>query len=198
MRLTQPLIHRIAISAFFFCCGCTFATWAARIPAIKEKFNFNEAELGAVLFMLPLGAIIGLPFAGWVVSHFGSRVVTFVSSILYVALLIAIGYSTTVPALSIVLFLFGFWGDVLNIAINTQAILVQEEMYTKPLMSSFHGMWSLGAMTGALVGGILMKAALSTSQHFVWVGVIITLLASFFLLNLIQSSNKITFYLRAI
>jgi MFS family permease len=88
MRLTQPLIHRIAISAFFFCCGCTFATWAARIPSIKEKFDFNEAQLGAVLFMLPLGAIVGLPFAGWAVSHFGSRFMTFLSAILYVILLL--------------------------------------------------------------------------------------------------------------
>jgi predicted MFS family arabinose efflux permease len=185
MRLTQPLIHRIAISVFFFTCGCTFATWAARIPSIKEKFNFNEAELGAVLFMLPMGALVGLPLAGWAVSHFGSRIMTFISAILYIALLLGIGYSSSVLMLSIVLFFFGFWGDVLNIAMNTQAILVQEEMYTKPLMSSFHGMWSLGAMTGAIVGGVVMKAKLSTIQHFWWMAAFITVLSIFFLYHLI-------------
>ncbi len=192
MRFTQPLVHRIAISVFFFCCGCTFATWAARIPSIKEKFHFNEAELGAILFMLPLGSFIALPFAGWAVSHFGSRIMTFISAILYVVLLAGIGFSHSVIVLSVVLFFFGFWGDVLNIAMNTQAVLVQQEMYSRPLMSSFHGMWSIGAMTGALLGGISMKARMSISQHFVWVGVIISLLAVSFLLKLIKKDSTRT------
>jgi len=192
MRLTQPLIHRIAISAFFFCCGCTFATWAARIPSIKDKFHFNDKELGAVLFMLPLGSMVALPFAGWAVSHFGSRMMTFVSAMLYIILLLGIGYSPTVIILSSVLFLFGFWGDVLNIAMNTQAILVQKEMYTKPLMSSFHGMWSLGAMTGAFMSGLFMKAELSTNQHFWWTAAFISVIAIFFLFHLIKEDTLIS------
>jgi len=192
MRLTQPLIHRIAISAFFFCCGCTFATWAARIPSIKDKFHFNDKELGAVLFMLPLGSMVALPFAGWAVSHFGSRIMTFISAMLYIILLLAIGYSPSVLILSVVLFLFGFWGDVLNIAMNTQAILVQKEMYTKPLMSSFHGMWSLGAMMGAFLSGVFMKADLSTIQHFWWTATFIAVIAIFFLFHLIKNDSLIS------
>ncbi len=189
MRFTQPFIHRSAISIFFFCCGCIFSTWAARIPAIKEQFHFNDAELGAVLFMLPLGSMIALPFAGWSVSHFGSRTMTFVAAIFYLFLLAGIGYSSTVLALSIVLFFFGFWGDVLNIAMNTQAILVQEEMYTKPLMSSFHGMWSIGAMVGAFSGGIMMKSLMSTRQHFLWIAVVIFVFVIFFIVHLIKKDT---------
>lgn len=192
MTLTKPLIHRIAISAFFFCCGCIFATWAARIPAIKEKFHFNEAQLGGVLFMLPFGSLVALPFAGWSVQKFGSRFMTYLSAILYAALLLGIGYSPTVFLLSASLFFFGFWGDVLNIAMNTQALLVQQELYTKPLMSSFHGMWSLGAMTGALMGGILMKAQLSTIQHFWWTATSIAAVTSFFLFHLIKKDSPRT------
>ncbi|MFM9908156.1 MAG: MFS transporter [Chitinophagaceae bacterium] len=189
MRFTQPIHHRSAISIFFFCCGCIFATWAARIPVIKDRFHFNEAELGAILFMLPLGSMIALPFAGWSVSHFGSRTITFVAAVFYLFLLVAIGYSSTVLALSIVLFFFGFWGDVLNIAMNTQAILVQEEMYSKPLMSSFHGMWSIGAMVGAFLGGLTMKSLLSTAHHFLWVAAIILILVSFFSFHLIRKES---------
>lgn len=186
MQLTKPLVHRIAISAFFFCCGCVFATWAARIPSIKEKFHLNEAQLGGILFMLPFGSLVALPFAGWAVLQFGSRFMTYLSAILYVSLLLAIGYSPTVFMVSLSLFFFGFWGDVLNIAMNTQALLVQQEMYTKPLMSSFHGMWSLGAMTGALLGGILMKAGLNTGQHFWSALAVIGSISTFFLFYLIK------------
>jgi MFS family permease len=117
---------------------------------------------------------------------------TFISAILYIILLLAIGYSPSVLILSIVLFLFGFWGDVLNIAMNTQAILVQKEMYTKPLMSSFHGMWSIGAMVGASLGGVLMKAELSTIQHFWSVSAFIAVIAIFFLFHLIKKDTPIS------
>ena len=189
MHLTQPVIHRIAISIFFFCCGFIFSSWAARIPLIKEAFHFNEAELGAVLFMLPLGSLVALPFAGWAVAYFGSRNVTSIAAILYALLLVIIGYSNSVLMLSAVLFLFGFCGDVLNISMNTQALLVQEEMYTKPLMSSFHGMWSIGAMAGALMGGITMKSSMGTSEHFLAVASVTVLVSIFFLFHLIKKDT---------
>lgn len=192
MRFSQPFTHRIAISVFFFCCGCTFATWAARIPSVKEKFHLNEAQLGAVLFMLPFGSLLALPFAGWSVSKFGSRLMTFLSAIFYIALLLLIGYSWSVFMLSIVLFFFGFWGDVLNIAMNTQALLLQEEMYGKPVLSSFHGMWSLGALTGAAMGGVVMKAGLSTEQHFIIATCLIGILAIVFLFRLIKKDTPKT------
>jgi len=166
--MRAPIIHRTAVAIYFFCCGCIFATWAARIPSIKEAFHFNEAELGAVLFMLPFGSLVGLPIAGWTISKLGSRFMTFIAAIVYPTLLILIGYSNTPFALSFLLFLFGLFGDILNIAMNTQAIFVQEEMYGRPMLSFFHAMWSVGALTGAAAGGFLMKAGLTTLNHF-WI-----------------------------
>ena len=84
MILNTPLRHRIAVAVFFFCCGCCFATWASRIPSVKDQFHFNEAELGGVLFMLPLVSFLALPFAGWAVAHYGSRVMTFLNDINFV------------------------------------------------------------------------------------------------------------------
>ena len=126
MRL---IFYRLSVAAFFFLYGLDFATWASRIPAIKDQFHFNEAELGAILFMLPFGSLVGLPIAGWTISKLGSRFMTFIAAIVYPTLLILIGYSSTPFALSFLLFLFGLFGDILNIAMNTQAIFVQEEMY---------------------------------------------------------------------
>ncbi|WP_315820854.1 MFS transporter [Paraflavitalea speifideaquila] len=177
MISNKPLIHRIAASCFFFVCGFVFATWASRIPAIKEQFSLNEAELGAVLFMLPLGALVALPFAGWAVSVLGSRIMNFGAAISYVLVLMCIGYSNTVFFLSVALFFFGFCGNVLNIAMNTQALLVQSAMYNKSLLSSFHGLWSIGAMMGAALGGYTMKTGATTNQHFIIVAIIVVLLS---------------------
>jgi predicted MFS family arabinose efflux permease len=117
---------------------------------------------------------------------------TFLSVIFYILLLLLIGYSWSVFMLSIVLFFFGFWGDVLNIAMNTQALLLQEEMYAKPVLSSFHGMWSLGALTGAAMGGVFMKAGLSTEQHFTIAACVIGILAIAFLFRLIKKDTPKT------
>jgi fucose permease len=56
MRAENPVHARYAVSLLFFLCGVVFTSWASRIPAFKEQFHLNEAELGGVLFMLPMGS----------------------------------------------------------------------------------------------------------------------------------------------
>src|SRR4249920_1956347 len=105
--------HRIAVSVFFFLAGCLYSSWASRIPTVKDRFHLNEAELGAVLFMLPIGSFIALPFAGWWVSKFGSRFTTLFATIGMSALLITLGFCNTVIQLSAALFAFGFFADTM-------------------------------------------------------------------------------------
>ncbi|WP_430899824.1 MULTISPECIES: MFS transporter [unclassified Paraflavitalea] len=189
MAQHRPIVYRTSVSVFFFCCGLTFATWAARIPNIKDQFQLDEAALGAVLFMLPFGSLVALPIAGWAVSHFGSRIITYLSAILYAAFLVALGYAPTVGWLSGFLFMFGFWGDVLNISVNTQALEAQQQFYEKPLMSSFHGLWSIGALGGAFFGGLFMKANTTTVFHFNTMAIIIALLATVFLFYMVPKDK---------
>ncbi len=159
-------LYRLAVGAFFFLSGTTFSSWAARIPTIKSLFNLNEAQLGSVLFMLPLGSLVVLPVAGWAINRFGSRTILIITAVLYGIFLIGIAYSSTVWILSAVLFLFGFSGNGFNIAANTQALQVENRVYGRTLMSSFHALWSFGAMTGAVVTGWMMKNQVSITTHY--------------------------------
>jgi MFS family permease len=182
---------RLAVAVFFFICGLEFSSWASRIPAIKDEFHFNEAELGAVLFMLPLGSVIALPFAGWSVHRFGSRYITFISAIVYSILLYGIALCKTPFALSVLLFFFGFCGDTLNIAINTQGLDVQN-LYGKPMLSSFHAMWSLGAMAGAVTGGWTQQHSFSTIQHFLFIALFSITFAVIMFNNLVKKDSAST------
>jgi MFS family permease len=175
-RSISPQVSRLAVSSYFLCCGLIFSTWASRIPATKDFFNLNEAKLGTVLFMLPFGSLVALPVAGWSVHRLGSRWMTLVSAIGYALLLMAIGYCTRIWQLSLVLFFFGFLGDILNIAMNTQGLGVQKRM-NRPILSSMHGLWSLGALCGAVIGGWTMRRGWSTTEHFTWVAAVIILTA---------------------
>lgn len=175
---------RYAVSVLFFFCGFIFSCWATRIPVFKDAFGLNEAELGAVLFMLPLGSFIALPFAGWAVDKFGSRFMSVASVIFYAVSLYSLSWCTSVFGLSASLFLFGFMGDNVNIAMNTQGLDVQHRS-DKPILSSFHGLWSVGALVGALVGGWTLKKQLSTHDHYLMIlfpVLVITIVTFFYLI----------------
>lgn len=173
------LNSRTAVSWYFLCCGLIFSSWAARIPSIKDHFKLNEAELGIVLFMLPLGSFIALPFAGWSVHRFGSRIITVIAILSYATLLVGISLGRTVYHLSVFLFLFGFAGDLLNIAMNTQGLSVQQNL-RKPILSRLHAMWSVGALLGALIGGWTLQLHLTTFSHFLLVAVTVTVFSILF------------------
>jgi MFS family permease len=164
--LKNPLVRaRWAVSAIFFCYGLTFASWAARIPSIQEKFSLSEAELGTLLLMLPIGSFISLPIAGILVAKWNSFLVTRLSIVLYLVSLVAISLSENIFLLGAVLFFFGLMGNMVNIAINTQAVSLEKE-YKKNIMASFHGMWSLAGFFGAVIGALMIGAEVLLQYHY--------------------------------
>lgn len=165
----QETLRRPAISVYFFFLGMVFSSWASRIPDIKDRFNLNEAELGSLLFMLPIGALAALPASGWMVHRWGSRQVSAVVLFVYGLFLMAIGISNSIAILSAVLFLFGFLGNLANIAMNAQGIAIQQVL-GKPILSSLHAMWGLGAFAAAALSGWMMNLDIAPAGHFAVVG----------------------------
>lgn len=169
---------RWAVSSFYFGMGLCFATWASRIPDIKTALDLGSAELGTLLFAVPLGQLLIMPFSGKLVTRFGSHRVLIFSSLLYVFSLTNLGLAATSWQLSIALFMFGIFGNLNNIAVNTQGVYT-EVLFKKTIMSSFHGMWSFAGFTGALVGLGMLALRLSPYHHFLIVGAIVVLMMTF-------------------
>ncbi|MCJ8165298.1 MFS transporter [Pontibacter sp. E15-1] len=159
------LVHRVAVGSFFFLQGLSFASWGSRIPNIQQKMGLSEAGLGAVLLALPVGLLLSLPVAGWVIAKLGSRRVLLFSAVLYCTTLVAIGYAASTLLLVLVLFVFGFGGNLMNISVNTQGVGV-EALYKKSIMASFHGLWSLAGFTGAAIGTLMIGKAVAPFHHF--------------------------------
>jgi len=169
-RVKSVIKSRLSVSYYFFFCGLIFSTWAARIPSIKDHFELNEAQLGGLLFMLPMGSLVALPIAGWLVHRFGSKVITLIAAIAYGLILLLISLAGGIWQLSVLLFFFGFAGDILNISMNTQGLSVQY-ILNKPILSGLHAQWSIGALAGAVIGGWSMKNNQTTSAHFMLVSI---------------------------
>ena len=170
-----PRVHRIGISVFFFIAGITFASWASRIPDIQNKLQLSEAGLGGVLLALPVGQLISLPISGWLISRYGSRQLVIAAAILFPVTLILLAIAATIFQLVVALAVFGFWANLINIAMNTQAVGV-ETLYGRSIMASFHGLWSLAGFTGAAIGSFFVSAHLSPLIHFSIICVITALL----------------------
>ncbi len=170
-------VHRIAVGSLFFTQGLCFASWASRIPTIQQKLNMSEAELGGILLSIPAGLMISLPFSGYLIARFGSRIVTILASLIYSAILLSIGFSETTLYLVVSLFGFGFAGNMMNIAINTQAVQV-EQLYGRSIMASFHGLWSLAGFAGAAIGTLMIGIEMPPSGHFAFIlGLALTIVA---------------------
>lgn len=166
-----PKIIRIAVAIMFFMAGLCFSSWASRIATIQQELGLSDAALGAVLFALPVGLMLSLPLSGWLVTKIGSRKLVVAALSTYGLALITLGAATEVYQLTACLVLFGLASNATNIAVNTQAVAT-EGLYTKPIMATFHGVWSAAGFIGAGIGTLMIGLGIAPFPHFILIAFI--------------------------
>ncbi len=157
---------RLGVAAVFFANGCGLGSWVPHIPDVKLWHGLSDAVLGLALLALAAGAVAALPVAGALVARFGSRPVTRAAALLFCAALPLPLLAPDFPALLAALALLGVGTGSVDVAMNAHAVLV-EARYGRPIMSSFHGMFSLGGLAGAALAGGAMQAGLPPTAHLV-------------------------------
>jgi MFS family permease len=172
----SPGRSRIMVAMFFFVSGFGFSTWASRIPTIQQELHLNEAQLGAVLFALPIGLLLTLPVTGSLLSKYDSRGIMITGAVLFNLMLCGIGFARRTWELVLGLFCFGASRNLLNISANAQSIGVQA-LYDRSIIARFHGIWSLAGFGGAALGSLMVSFAVPPGWHFLLVGSLLTLLA---------------------
>lgn len=183
--------QRFFLSTFFFLSGFCFSSWASRIPTIKTAFDFNEAELGTILLTMPISSLIGLPFSGWLVTKFDSRVPLSAGFLMHAVSLAFISLADTTLTLVLAVFFFAFSMRINNIAMNTQAITLQKG-FDKKINGAFHGLWSTGGIVGVGFTTLLLGLDISIIPHLVGVAfftVLITIFSFRFLLQQDKSTS---------
>jgi MFS family permease len=163
---------RLAVALVYFGMGLCFSSWASRIPDIKTSLGLNDALFGTMLFAIPVGQFLMMPFSGRLVTRFGSHRVLLFAIPVYTVVLCHIGLVAAGWQLAMVLFLFGLSGNLCNISVNTQAVKV-EQLYGRQIMASFHGSWSLAGFAGALTGMLMISLKIPPFYHFVTVALLV-------------------------
>ncbi|MEX0327991.1 MAG: MFS transporter [Ruegeria sp.] len=165
-----------AVSAMFILNGALFGIWASRIPAVRDHLGLSHEELGYGLLFMAAGAVCSFPVTGRLTDRFGAVAITRIIAVLYTLSLILLAFAGSFWALAVFLFVFGAFHGSMDVAMNAWAAEV-EQAYDKPLMSSFHAMWSLGAGVGALSGYAAVQMQLTVLQHFLLAGGLVVALA---------------------
>jgi fucose permease len=170
---------RLANAIFFFISGFSYASWASRIPTFQTQLHLNEAQLGLVLFAMPIGLILTMPATGRLLSVYSSRAVLLAGALFINIVLILIGLTQTVWELVLTLLCLGSARNLLNISINAQAVGVQR-LYDKSIMATFHGIWSLAGFAGAALGYVMVYYNIVPQYHFLVVSVSLILFSLYF------------------
>jgi MFS family permease len=166
-------------AVYFFISGFGYSSWTSRIPGIKESLKLNDAHFGTLLFMMPVGLILTMPFTGKLLDHFKSRTIMLTGAMVYNGVLACIGFSRYTWVLGITLFFFGSSRNMMNLSMNAQAIGVQA-LYKRSIMSSFHAVWSMAGFAGAAFGYLMVTQNIIPAWHLLGVSLLLTALTLYY------------------
>jgi predicted MFS family arabinose efflux permease len=160
---------RVAVTAYFVLYGVVLAVWVTRIPAIKQGLGLSDGLLGLALLALPAGVLLITLVAGRLVDRVGSARVTCLGGTAMSLFLITPALARGLPSLAAALFGFGAAAGALNVGMNANGVLV-EQVSGRRVMSSLHAGYSVGALGGALAGGLFARAGVSPLATFLVTG----------------------------
>lgn len=153
-----------ALRTQFFVLGVMFATWGVHVPTVKAHYGLGEQSLALAMLAGGVGALMALAQAGRVVGRFGPATVAAVMGVLCCASVASLLAFPVYGALLVVMLGFGITGSLMDVAINVEASEIERQS-GRPLMSGFHGMFSLGGMMGAGLGSLAPTLGLSAQGH---------------------------------
>ncbi|MBF1257557.1 MAG: MFS transporter [Lautropia mirabilis] len=144
----------------FLLAGFSAAAWASLVPVAKAATGVNEGQLGLVLLCLGIGSLLAMPVSGVVSTRHGCRKVLMVCGVALCACLPLLASVQNVFTLAAALFFFGAMIGTFDCVMNIQAVIVERDS-KRPLMSGFHGFYSLGGLLGAATTSTIMDLGVS-------------------------------------
>src|SRR5689334_23805267 len=151
--------------------GLTAGVWLARVPSAKAQAQLSDGTLGVALFAVPVGLVLGAALAERLVDRVGSALLCRITGVGGCVVSVAPGLAHSLPELMAALFGIGVFGGTLDVSQNNQGVRV-EAAYGRPVMTSMHAGYSLGAILGSLAGGALAWANIALLPSLAIVGAV--------------------------
>ncbi|WP_426593054.1 MFS transporter [Cellulomonas sp. McL0617] len=163
------LVERASAAVFvvFFLNGFNFATWAARLPAIRDGLGFSPAQMGALLLVGAVGSLLSLPLSGMVVERLGAA-----RTVLAFAVLNATGLTIAavgvalgqVVVVGLGLVLYGVGTGVWDAAMNLEGAAVEQHL-GRTIMPRYHAGFSFGTVAAAAIAAVMAALHVPVVVH---------------------------------
>ena len=173
-QLSQYSKARIAITTAFIINGSMAGTFYSRIADIKEEFGLSNSALGFALLVVSIGVLIGLGFSGKQSAKRGSAPVTFYATYALGGAILLVGTANNYITLCSTFLVLGACLAVQDVAMNSHAIVLEHEA-DKRYMSTFHAMFSLGALGGGVVGAWFSQQNIDLMRHVAFIAMLVFL-----------------------
>ncbi|MBG0562404.1 MFS transporter [Actinoplanes aureus] len=160
----QARLARAAVAAVFLTNGALYANVVPRFPQLKADLDLSNVALGAAIAAMPFGALLAGLFAAAAIQRFRSSRVAALGIVLLAVATFLVAFVPNVFALAAVMFLAGALDSVIDVAQNAHGLRVQR-LYGRSIVNSFHGLWSVGAVLGGLMGSAAAGLDLPLGVH---------------------------------
>ncbi len=181
----------LAAMLLFLLFGLIYGSWVSRIPAVQNALSLNDAELGLSLLSMSVGAILAMPVTGLLLRRWGNMWVVRGSTALLALGLPFIITAATQWQLTLVLLIFGVVFGTVDISVNAYAVAMEARL-DRPMMSTLHGLFSLGGLIGAGITVVAAARGLEARPQFLTVAAIVAVLALVTGQHLIETGGRDT------
>jgi len=179
--------QEVAVSVGFLAFGAAVGNLIPRLPAIKDQLHLSDGQVGVTLVLYSLGAVAGAASSRLVLGRGSRRYVRVATPALAVAVILP-GLAPNLYLLVASFFLVGVCAGLIDVLQNAQGAEL-ERVAGRPLINSFHGFWSLGAVLGSIAASGAAYLGVAPAVQFAVAGVVIAILSAPFLRDLPDTSS---------
>lgn len=159
---------RRALIALYFVTGIAVATWLSRLPSIKAMLDLSAAELGSVLVVGSVGSLAMVLAAGALTNRWGSRNGLVIGAAMFSFANVLVGLGPTIGStlvLAVGILISSSSYAVSNVPLNLESVVIERGM-RRSVVPQFHAAFSIGSVTGSLLGAAASWAGVPVFAHF--------------------------------
>jgi MFS family permease len=175
---SQFVRWRTAIFAIFLASGLSVATWASRVPAIKQTLGVDNVQVGIMLLIGGLASIVGLSVSSIIMARFGARKGMLGAILIFAVGIALIGVGTdsvgSVPLVIVGLMMWGFGNGSVDVMMNVEGAAIEAQS-SRTLLPLFHAFFSAGTVVGAGLGVAFIGAGWNVVTHLTVIAVVLAI-----------------------
>jgi MFS family permease len=191
LALPRTITPRLALTLLFVMRGFILGSWIARIPAIADHLGVSRTELGSLLIAGAVGALISFQTSAPRISRIGSARAILVFGIGWMLAYPMAIYAPGTIGFFVLFLWFGFCNGTTDVALNSQAVEIERRI-DQPILSSMHGMFSVGALLGTTAGGVLAAMSVPIGPQFLAIAVVQSVVWCFLNPKLVTDEPKLS------